>query len=344
VRFFHEQSRGDAVLTDRHEAELDEQYRALRARVNASRLYTHEIDEFPYARAAYRALASRLGIVDDHGSLTTPESRNVVRRVRLADGRDAVAKFIPNTREPGEGEVLDAWWRAGLPCAEPLGWGYERIEIDGVPRVTSYLLTAWAGVEPLPDAIDRAEKESRVAELVALVGRFHRADVRVARAHTWRRRLELHQRWTVPLVRAEGLPEPKEWREKLERLSSEGRVVVHGDPAGRNVLVARDGSLVLIDPPGAIVALREADVGRICSQVGGVDDAFDLVDVAARADPSLDPGAVACFAGFDFLTWAGYFLASHPDPDAPVRARDAGDQARKYVELAGALIDRFAGE
>ena len=86
--------------------------------------------------------------------------------------------------------------------------------------------------------------------------------------------------------------------------------MVHGDPAGGNVLDTVDG-LLLIDPPGALIALPEADIGQICSQVGGVDATAEMIELVSNHDRTLDPSAIAGFAGLNFFVWGGYFLAMH---------------------------------
>ena len=317
------------------EAELAAQQAELERRVAQSGLYTHEPLELQVAVAAYRALWDRLGLREDLGTLTTPESRNVVRRVCLADGREAVAKLIGNVREPGEGEVLAAWHALGLPCVEPLDWGYQRVRVDGVTQVATYLLTEFVDAPAFPRSFeDRplAERLQAACRLAALMRPFHAADVRVSRARSWEDRLRLHLRWTLPLLRAQGIEEPRGWADTLAALSAQGRCILHGDPAGANVLVTASG-LVLLDPPGALRGLREADVAQICSQVGGERDIEDVIAAVCDDDPRLDPSAVAAFAGLNFLTWAGYFLAEHPNPDVP-----AAGAARSYVAVARRLL------
>ena len=120
------------VLGVRLEEEIQAQKIALESRVKQSGLYAREVAEFEIAWKAYRDLHGRIGIEDDFGSLTTSESRNLVRRVRLRDGVQAVVKVVGNTREPGEGEVLKGWHHSGLPCVEPINWGYQRVLVgDG---------------------------------------------------------------------------------------------------------------------------------------------------------------------------------------------------------------------
>ena len=95
--------------------------------------------------------------------------------------------------------------------------------------------------------------------------------------------------------------------------------------------------LVLIDPPGALTALPEADIAQICSQVGGVDATRDLIDLACTQDPSLDPSAIAAFAGLNFFIWTGYMLAQHSNPDARRNSRSLGtnhEDAQRYLRLA----------
>jgi hypothetical protein len=90
------------------EADLARQAAALSKRVRGSGLYTHEVHEFEVARLVHRRVAPALGLTD-LGTLTTPESRNIVRKVRRPDGSTAVLKVIGNLREPGEAEALRAW-------------------------------------------------------------------------------------------------------------------------------------------------------------------------------------------------------------------------------------------
>ncbi len=129
-------------------ADLEQQHAALRERVIQSGLYQNEIAEFTVARSEYPFIAARAGVVADLGSLTTDESRNIVRKVRLADGRLAVLKVMGHRREQGEGEVLAAWTAKGLPCVRPLEWGYGQ---------TSWVLTESApSMATAPDPAGRA--------------------------------------------------------------------------------------------------------------------------------------------------------------------------------------------
>jgi hypothetical protein len=119
------------VAGDRTVEDIEAQRMALLRRVKQSGLYLNEIEEFDVAVQAYYQIVSGLGVEQDIRSMATPESRNFIRLVRLKDGGLAVLKVIGNTREPGEGEVLAAWHKAGLPSVEPICWGYAR-----VPRQT----------------------------------------------------------------------------------------------------------------------------------------------------------------------------------------------------------------
>ena len=119
--------------------------------------------------------------------------------------------------------------------------------------------------------------------------------------------------------------------------------MVHGDPAGGNVLDTVDG-LLLIDPPGALIALPEADIGQICSQVGGVDATAEMIELVSNHDRTLDPSAIAGFAGLNFFVWGGYFLAMHPNPDArhsEQTAEAARHDAERYLVLARQLIREY---
>jgi hypothetical protein len=297
------------------DADLSDQLSALERRVAASGLYTHEPSEFRVAVAAYRVVSERLGVVEDRGTLTTAESRNIVRRVRLHDGSEACLKVVGNTREPGEGEVLEAWHALGLPCVEPLAWGYE--------GRGSYLLTRFVDAPTLPRTFE-GPVEARVdvaSRLIALMRRFHDAPVRVSRARTWEQRMRTHLHWTLPLLRERGVQEPPGWEARLAELSAQGRCILHGDPAGGNVLQGPDG-LILLDPPGALRGLREADAAQICSQIGGAEHAEELIDAVCAHHRWLEPGGVAALAGVNFLTWAGYALAGHENPDAAAGSLD----------------------
>jgi hypothetical protein len=313
------------------EADLARQLDALAQRVAASGLYTHEPAEFRMAVRAYGVLWDRLGVAEDAGSLTTAESRNVVRRVRLTGGDEAVLKIMGNVREPGEGEVLTAWHAAGLPCAEPLDWGYLRV--GGAPA--SYVLTRFVAAPAFPRSFDGRPLAERVAaarRLAEFIRPFHAAAIRVSRARSWEDRLRLHLQWTLPPLIAHGAEPPAGWEQRLAALSAQGRVIVHGDPAGANVLEG-DGGLLLLDPPGALQALPEADVAQICSQVGGAEHAEAVIAAVCEQDPHLDPGAVAALAGLNFLTWAGYSFAGHSNPDA-VGTGEA------YVAVARRLLEQ----
>jgi hypothetical protein len=296
------------------EADLAAQSAALDRRVADSGLYTHEPAEFRVAVAAYGVLWDRLGIREDAGTVTTPESRNVVRRVRLASGDEAVLKIMGNVREPGEGEVLGAWHAAGLPCVEPLDWGYVRAG----GATAGYVLTRFVDAPAFPRSFEGrplAERVAAAARLAEFVRQFHAARIRVTRTRTWEDRLRLHLRWTLPPLLAHGVEPPAGWERRLAALSAQGRVIVHGDPAGGNVLVGESG-LLLLDPPGALQALPEADVAQICSQVGGAEHVEAVIAAVCERDARLDPDAVCALAGLNFLIWAGYAYAAHANPDA----------------------------
>lgn len=335
------------MLSQSIEAELAQQRRALNARVTASGLYTHEPEEFEIAIGAYRRLTERFAVDSDLRSLTTPESRNIVRLVTMRDGSAAVLKVMGHGREPGEGEVLRAWQACGLPCANPLDWGYDTLLVGGNERTASFILTTYIEGMPLAHRLTDSleDKERQLEELLELIQRFHAATPNVSTARSWSDRMWLHLKWTLPLVRDAGFHEPKGWREKLRILSDRGRIVIHGDPAGANVLRTRSG-LVLLDPPGALIASREADVAQICSQVGGANLASRMIAQACELDHTLHPEALACLAGINILVWAGYLLVGHENPDvaedrSTVRAQEL-DEAANYLSLATTLIECFA--
>lgn len=331
-------------VPDHVSVDLFMQQSALQRRVRSSGLYLHEVEEFPIALAAYDELWETLGIDEDLGSLTTGESRNVVRHVKLSDGTAAVLKVAGHVREPGEGEVLAAWRDAGLPCVEPLDWGYVSPLSGGV---AIYLLTRFVDAPPFGRLGPEATVEQRCAvacQLTAFISRFHDCPIFLARSRTWRDQLKLHLRWTLPLVRTHGLEEPAAWEQKLATLSDQGHVVVHGDPAGGNVLVLADGGLLLLDPPGALRGMREADAGQICAQVGGSEHVYPVLASVCDAQPQLDPAAVSLFAGMNFLAWAGYFLVEHPDvhTETGTGSRSASHiHARDYLQIAAKLADQF---
>ena len=322
-------------------ADLERQHAALRERVALSGLYQNEIAEFSVARAEYPEIAARAGVVADLGSLTTHESRNIVRKVRLADGRLAVLKVMGHRRELGEGEVLAAWTAKGLPCVRPLNWGYRR---------ASWLLTEYVPLPGMPAAADPAGRAADVRRLVGFIRAFHLSGATVPAARAWRDQLDTHLRWTLPLTRGRGLTEPADWDAKLA--AAGGGTLLHGDPAGSNVLVVEGGgSFVLLDPPGAIRGPREADAGQIASHIGcghagnPADKAAEviaLVEGAAAADRSLDPRLVALFAGLNLLVWSGYFLARHGHP---ATGEAAGQEqvyaAEAYLTASRTLVGRF---
>ncbi len=322
--------------------DIAQQRRQLCARVEASGLYLHEVKEFDIAVAAHRELVGRLGVIEDLGSLTTAESRNLVRRVRLGDDGDAVLKVIGNTREPGEGELLNAWFRTGLSCVEPLHWGHVRVAHGSMAGTATYLVTRYSAGRPLVEFAAVEEPIVLVRRLVALVGTFHRADVSVSRARSWRDRMNYHLREVVPVMRQQRVREPRDWAGKLDQLGRTGRTVVHGDPGPSNVLVTETG-LVLLDPPGALVATPEADFAQICCHVGRTD-APALLDQVSDDDEHLDPSALGAYAGLNLLVWAGYLLAAHYNPnvetEAPTRAERAAD-AEHHLEVSHQLLEGY---
>jgi Ser/Thr protein kinase RdoA (MazF antagonist) len=334
------------MLSPETEAQLVQQRQMLNARVTASGLYTHEPAEFEVAIRAYRRLVDRLAIKSDMKSLATPESRNIVRLVTMADSTSAVIKVMGHGREPGEGEVLHAWRRRGLPCANPLEWGYERLPGHGTGHTASFILTTFTEGEPLThEASDSLEeKDSQLEELIEFIRPFHSASINVSAGRSWSDRMWLHLKWTVPQIVAAGFREPDGWREKLRILSDRGHIVIHGDPAGANVLRTPSG-LILLDPPGALIACREADVAQICAQVGGAALAPRMIAKACDLDPTLHPEALACLAGINILVWAGYLLVNHDNPDITKdrRSDHAHHMAEgaRYLTLAAELIDCF---
>ena len=310
-------------------ADLEQQHAALRERVIQSGLYQNEIAEFTVARSGYPFIAARAGVVADLGSLTTGESRNIVRKVRLADGQLAVLKVVGHR-----------WAAKGLPCVRPLQWGYGQ---------ASWVLTGYLPLPSMPTAPDPAGRAADVRYLVGFIRAFHLSEAAVPTTRTWRDQLDLHLRWTLPLTRGRGLTEPPDWEAKLA--AAGGDTLLHGDPAGSNVLVTDQGSLVLIDPPGAIRGPREADAGQIASHVGcGHDgdpadkaaEVIALVEEAAAADRSLDPRLVALFAGLNLLVWSGYFLARHGHAaTGGAVGREPVLAAEAYMAAARSLVRRF---
>ena len=346
-------------MSDASPGDLEEQSQALRERVLASGLYLHEIEEFSVARATYARVAQRVGVLADLGSLATPESRNIVRKVHLTDGSSAVLKVIGNVREPGEGEVLDAWRKVGLPCVGALDWGYERVRLHGQTRHTSWLLTEFLPLPPmhLGDGLDAAGRVATVQRLVRFMRRFHFSKATVTSARSWAERVNLHLRWTLPLIRRHDLAEPEGWTTKLAAACRRGNALVHGDPAGKNVLVTKEGSYVLLDPPGALLAPREADIAQIASYVGcagargAAEKAADvavLIQQALEADQTLNPAMAALFAGINLFTWSGYFLANHCGPYTQQSCGDdlenpaiAESNAKAYLAVARELVAEF---
>ncbi len=99
----------------------------------------------------------------------------------------------------------------------------------------------------------------------------------------------VHLDWTLPLVRGRSLPEPEGWENALECHSGTGdRVLLHGDPSPANVLNCGGGHFVLLDPPGAVIGPREADVGHLCAHLGGQEHVRLLIERAGVFDTGLD--------------------------------------------------------
>ncbi len=162
-------------LSSELHASIEAQDQALRSRVEASGMYLHEVAEFALVKAAYVEVADRMGVVQDLGSLTTPESRNLVRLVRR-QGRDmAVLKLVGNTREPGEGRVLSIWQERGLPSVPPLAWGELNVSVGPESGVVTYLLTGYLPYSTVPPADGKSlnERMSLLKDLMALLAPFH---------------------------------------------------------------------------------------------------------------------------------------------------------------------------
>jgi len=321
-----------------------DQRRRLVQRIQDSGLYRHEIAEFDVATTAYSALVTELGITADLGNLTSPESRNLVRRVRTHDGTDAVLKIIGNTREPGEGEVLTAWRRRGLPCAEPLAWGYHTVEVSGARRTSaSWLLNRHVPGQVLGDGAGTHGLADRAERLIDFLGPFHASGADVSTARAWSERLSPHLREITPLLERARVRQPPGWRDRLETLSRRGRTLVHADPAGINIVVGPGGEWRLIDPPGAVVAMREADAGQIAWHTGRSAALEEAVTAICTADATLLPGAVAAFAAFNLVVEAGYELAGHFRlHDAQDDRAGAGEEFVDQVQAAQNLLDRAA--
>lgn len=331
---------GPAVLPDRLERAIQAQKVALVSRVQQSGLYTHEIAEFDIAWQAYRNLHQQIPVEDDLGSLTTPESRNLVRRVALRGGVQAVVKVLGNTREPGEGEVLAGWHHSGLPCVEPISWGYQRVVVGESHATAAFLVTHFVprSTDPgeLPNSTDR------IGDLTVWLAQFHRSNVRPSTVRTWIQRLAPHLAEVLPVIRRNELTEPAGWKRKLRWLSACGNAIVHGDPAPSNILDGCSGR-ILLDPPGAILAMREADIAQVCWHWGDKAEPWVGISTACDADPTLDPSAIAAFLGFNYLISAGYVLTSHAHLGRGTSSQsgefggDASSHLRVGAELIGEL-------
>ena len=248
-------------------------------------------------------------------------------------------KVIGNTRELGEGEVLERWRSRGLPCVELLSWGYHQAEANGSETTITYLLTRYLEHTSLPTPTDLDGKRHLVRKLVRFIRQFHVSGAGISASRTWEQATSLHLCWTLPHLRSHGFPEPPGWAEKLHRLSEDGQVLLHGDPAGRN--------LCLLDPAGARRGMREADVAQICSQVGGIDHVEEAIHEACNEDPTLHPGAISCFAGINFLNASGYLLADHFHPDTESARQSSTSRgavepvAREWLSVASRLIGAY---
>ena len=331
---------GRDVLGARLEDAIQEQKGALESRVANSGLYTHEVAEFDVAWEAYRVLFGRLGVKEDIGTLTTPESRNLVRKVALRGGGQAVLKVLGHTREPGEGEVLKAWHQSGLPCVEPIRWGYQRVTVGDGLATAAFLLTTY--IPHSPEMHAERNEASKVGELTVWLQDFHRCDVRPSTVRTWIQRLAPHLQEVLPVIRRNELTEPTAWERKLRWLSDCGKAIIHGDPAPSNTVTGSAGR-VLLDPPGAIMAMREADVAQVCWHWGDRTEAWDAITSACEADPTLNPEAIAAFLGFNYLIAAGYVLTSHTylRLGRRLKSQDSRIDAARHLRVAAELIGQL---
>jgi Ser/Thr protein kinase RdoA (MazF antagonist) len=327
-------------------ADIEAQGRALRSRVQASGMYLHEVAEFALVKAAYVEIADRVGVVQDVRSLTTSESRNLVRLVRRQGGDMAVLKLAGNTREPGEGQVLSIWQDRGLPCVPPLAWGDVKVSVGAESGVVTYLLTRYLPYPTLAPVDDKSlnERVSLLKDLMALLRPFHLPaeqlppDV-LAAARTWADRMHLHLRWAIPRLRERGAPEPSQWETTLDMASLAGRrVLLHGDVSPSNVLDGGENGLILFDPPGALVGPPEADIGHMCTHLGGAAYVAHMVEEACAVDRRLAPDWVAFFAGVDMLLWAGYIAASHASPHVSSEGHEADRVYSVLLEAAKELM------
>ncbi|MGY1669935.1 phosphotransferase [Geodermatophilus sp. SYSU D00710] len=325
---------------------MEAQAQALCSRVQTSGMYLHEIEEFRFVKAAYAEAAQRAGVVQDLRSLTTPESRNLVRLVRRQDGDLAVLKLVGNTREPGEGRVLRIWHERGLPCVPPLACGEVSVSVGDKAGVVSFLLTSYLPYPTIPP-VDGSTVDDRVSlltELMVLLAPFHipaneLPEDLLGTARTWADRMHLHLRWAIPCLRRRGAREPYGWEATLNAASATGRrVLLHGDVSPSNVLDGGENGLILFDPPGALVGPPEADVGHMCTHLGGADHAARLVEEACALDRRLERDRVAFFAGVDLLLWAGYVAGSHESPHVSASEREADARISTLLEGATDLM------
>jgi hypothetical protein len=120
-------------------------------------------------------------------------------------------------------------------------------------------------------------------------------------------------------------------------------------------VLSSDHGQLLLDPPGALTALPEADIAQICCQVGGVDGTQELLTLISEQHPELDPTALAGFAGLNLLVGTGYLLAEHDNPDvepataaetrrSPTRTsfNEAGrEEAERHLRIAEELLSEY---
>lgn len=308
-------------------------------------MYAREPAEFLVARRAYVQLTEELGVERDLGSLGTPESRNIVRHVALRTGREAVLKVAGHTREPGEGEALAAWYRAGLPCVRPIEWGYRRVSASDGAATASFVVTELVGTArpPTPSIDGRGTRIARALRLADFIAPFHAADVRLPLSRDWAARSAEHLCWTLPVIRATGLPEPPDWSRKLRWASDLGTTTIHGDPAGSNVLDSPNG-LVAIDPPGAVRAPREADLARICVQADDASDVVSVMEAVWAEHRHLNFDLLAFFVGMELFVVAGYLLADHLNPDATRVAAGGTPSRNEHATRTLATATDLIGE
>jgi hypothetical protein len=268
-------------------------------------------------------------------------SPGVAARCRLADGRRCFIKAISAAENPGGAgfhrreAVVTAALPPGLPVPTLLAvvdeseWVVLAFnEIDGEPPRQPWTLAELKSTFDALAQLSAATTPCPIADLPTF-GQ-HYASVfasfrTLAGGHPDAARLDAWtQRHLSMLADLEG-----EWE-----AAAEGESLLHTDLRADNLLVRRDGGVMVVDWPHACRGASWVDVACMLPSVG-LDGGPSPIEVEAQLDPLTDADADA--VNRVLVALLGYFVFQSMQPDPPgiptVRAfqRAQGDVTRTWL-------------